>query len=87
MTDKAVNSVKVWISPLLISVIGFFSINTLNGINKRIDKLEEKIDRLVKYEIILERLSSKQTAFERSPYKHEDFITLKIETDERFPTS
>lgn len=73
-----------WVNPILIAVIGFFLVYTLNGVNKRLDKLEEKMDRIARYEIILERLGSGKVAIRTEPlppFKHEDFITLKIQED------
>jgi hypothetical protein len=73
-----------WITPILITIIGFFSIYTLSGINTRLEKLEAKVDELMLYKVPLQNLlNSKAVKADLPPFKHEDFITLKIETDER----
>jgi hypothetical protein len=79
----AEKKVPVWLNPTLITIIGFFSIYTLSGVNARLDKLEAKVDELMLYKVPLQRLidgSYKVTSL--PPFKHEDFITLKIVNDE-----
>ena len=79
--------VHTWLNPILIVVIGFFSVYTLNGVNDRLKNLESKVDRLIRYEVILEQLgSSRRARVELPPFKHEDFITLKTIKDEELET-